>query len=171
MTFLKKLMDISEYFIAASKMPDDYIRIDIKLPTNWEMVQIPEHIEVFNLEVNNGNFAGYSIYAKMDDINSTVEYIQDVEKYNIERTKKKILFDNTVKALEEVFSKHGLEKLKTLKFYFKNEKSGGKGTGDVPKTDAEKSERFGLGEGEVRQTDENNTEASNSEREEENFLG
>lgn len=158
MSFLKEVEDIQMYLLSIHNFDGKYYSVDIKSPKNWLMPDTlsgDNKITKFELDSASSGLIGirFTVDLSEDTIESLFDKVKLYVRYNEEREKKDILFENTVRALKNIFDKTDLNKLKTLKFYFSNGKKQGidrEKLGEIRNSNGEEQNGFGDGEETVR---------------------
>jgi len=100
-------------------LEEKYFSIDIKFSKTWrlpkEYVNESKVLEQQSDDPNKRYISFVSILEE-SDLNETINNIEKIIDYNIEREEKENLFKIKVKDLKEVFEKERLEDLRNLEF-------------------------------------------------------
>ena len=116
----KKIQELGEYFDGVFPLKGGCNGVRVILPVEWFVYNkecddyIIEAHKIIDNNINKIIFVGDS-GAKIVDI---MNFIKEVIQNNVENESKKILFNNKVAELTELFKNNSLSKLETMLFKF-----------------------------------------------------
>jgi hypothetical protein len=119
MSLYTEIFKIRPYLKSIRMLEEKYFSIDIKFSKTWrlpkEYVNESKVLEQQSDDPNKRYISFVSILEE-SDLNETINNIEKIIDYNIEREEKENLFKIKVKDLKEVFEKERLEDLRNLEF-------------------------------------------------------
>lgn len=119
MSLYKEIFKIHPYLKSIRTLEEKYFSIDIKFSKTWRLPkEYVNESKVLEHRSDEPNKRFISFVSKLDetDLNETINNIEKIIDYNIEREEKENLFKVKIQDLKEVFEKERLEDLKNLKF-------------------------------------------------------
>jgi len=119
MSLYTEIFKIHPYLKSIRTLEEKYFSIDIKFSKTWRLPkEYVNESKVLEHQSDEPNKRYISFVSKLEesDLNETINNIEKIIDYNIEREEKENLFKVKIKDLKEVFEKERLEDLRNLEF-------------------------------------------------------
>jgi len=112
--FIEKL---KPYFYSL-RLIKDKISVDLRIPTSWIYEHLLNEHVTYRVQDSDGsvNLVSFITEYTEENINSLNTITNKVIEYNLEEEQKKLLLNQKIKELEELFQKESLDKLKQINF-------------------------------------------------------
>jgi hypothetical protein len=119
MSNIQKTLDSLQPYVIGIRYVEGSPLVDAVFKEGWT---VPDDPKIKKMK-GNDEMNYYMIYSDVNGIglDELLDFVDRTIKLNVEREKKHELLRSTVNTLKEVFKKHPLNKLKTLKFTFSDE--------------------------------------------------
>jgi hypothetical protein len=119
MSNIQKTLDSLQPYVIGIRYVEGSPLVDAVFKEGWT---VPEDPKIKRMK-GNDEMNYYMVYSDVDGIglDELLAFVERTIKLNVEREKKHELLRSMVNNLKEVFKKHPLNKLKTLKFTFSDE--------------------------------------------------
>jgi hypothetical protein len=118
MTTYELLSTIFPYLMSIRKL-EEYLSFDIEFPKTWKFPKkYTENVQVVEQKSTNVNKRLLSFACQFEQVvlESTVDAIENIIKYNLELEEKERLLNYKVEELKNLFMKTNLEDLQNLEF-------------------------------------------------------
>jgi|TARA_B110000495_G_C22559605_1_gene337785 hypothetical protein len=119
MSLYTEIFKIHPYLKSIRTLEEKYFSIDIKFSKTWRLPkEYVNESKVLEHQSDEPNKRYISFVSRLEesDLNETINNIEKIIDYNIEREEKENLFKVKIKDLKEVFEKERLEDLRNLEF-------------------------------------------------------
>lgn len=123
MTTYELLSTIFPYLLSIRKL-EGYLSFDIEFPKNWKYPKkFTDKLQVVEQKTTNSEIRLFSFACQFEQVvlESTVNAIENLIKYNLELEEKERLLVSKVDELKNLFMKTTLEDLQNLEFKVKKE--------------------------------------------------